>query len=57
MKGYHIMILPFTDKRRFPPLSISTNHSFTYTEFYFVKNGSPNPFFLEKKYWESFLKR
>ena len=56
MKGYHIMILPFTDKRRFP-LSISTNHSFTYTEFNFVKDGSPNPFFLEKKYWESFLKR
>ena len=56
MKGYHIMILPFTDKRRFP-LSITTNHSFTYTEFNFVKDGSPNPFFLEKKYWESFLKR
>ena len=56
MKGYHDMILPFADKHILL-LSISTNHPFTYTKFNFVKDGSPYPFFVKKKYLESYLKR
>ena len=47
------MILPFTDKDRFP-FPISTNHSFNLAEFDSFKDDTPNTFFIEKNIYNLF---